>query len=50
MAAMAPADRTILLSFYLPGFHPWKHDDRPLIGAVERQLAIADTRSDEARA
>jgi predicted metal-dependent hydrolase len=28
-------------SFFLPGFHPWKHDDRPLIAAAERQLATA---------
>jgi len=28
------------LSFYLPGFHPWRHDDRHLIAAVERDLAI----------
>lgn len=27
------------LSFYLPGFHPWRHDDRALIAKVERQLA-----------
>jgi predicted metal-dependent hydrolase len=27
--------------FYLPGFHPWKHDDRQLIGAIERQLQLA---------
>lgn len=27
------------LSFYRPGFHPWRHDDRALIAAVERQLA-----------
>jgi predicted metal-dependent hydrolase len=29
------------LGFYLPGFHPWKHDDRQLIGAIERQLQLA---------
>jgi predicted metal-dependent hydrolase len=28
-------------AFFLPGFHPWKHDDRPLIAAAERQLATA---------
>lgn len=35
------ARRTLLqyLSFYLPGFHPWQHDDRPLIAAAERRLA-----------
>jgi predicted metal-dependent hydrolase len=27
------------LSFYLPGFHPWRHDDRALITTIERQLA-----------
>ena len=25
-------------SFFMPGFHPWKHDDRHLIAAAERQL------------
>lgn len=30
------------LSFYRPGFHPWNHDDRKLIGEVERALALAD--------
>lgn len=30
------------LSFYLPGFHPWKHDDRALIASVEKQLALAN--------
>ena len=29
------------LRFYGPGFHPWHRDDRPLIAAVERKLAIA---------
>lgn len=29
------------LSFFLPGFHPWNHDDRPLIAATERTLAAA---------
>ena len=24
--------------FFLPGFHPWKHDDRKLIAAAERSL------------
>ena len=28
-------------AFFMPGFHPWKHDDRPLIAAAERQLAQA---------
>jgi len=27
------------LSYYLPSFHPWRHDDRHLIAAVERELA-----------
>ena len=27
------------LSYYLPNFHPWLHDDRDLIAAVERELA-----------
>ena len=27
------------LAFFLPGFHPWKHDDRNLIEAAERGLA-----------
>ena len=26
------------LGFFLPGFHPWKHDDRALIAASERRL------------
>ncbi len=26
-------------SFFLPGFHPWKHDDRALIAQAETQLA-----------
>ena len=29
------------LAFYLPGFHPWKHDDRPLIATAEAELAQA---------
>jgi predicted metal-dependent hydrolase len=29
------------LNFFLPGFHPWNHDDRPLIAATERTLAAA---------
>lgn len=27
------------LSFFMPGFHPWKRDDRALIAKAERQLA-----------
>jgi predicted metal-dependent hydrolase len=26
------------LAFFLPGFHPWNHDDRRLIAQAERQL------------
>jgi uncharacterized protein len=26
-------------SFFLPGFHPWKHDDRALIAAEEKRLS-----------
>jgi predicted metal-dependent hydrolase len=26
-------------SFFMPGFHPWKHDDRALIADAERSLA-----------
>jgi predicted metal-dependent hydrolase len=26
-------------SFFMPGFHPWNHDDRPLIAAEEKRLA-----------
>jgi predicted metal-dependent hydrolase len=29
------------ISFFMPGFHPWKHDDRALIAAAERGLAEA---------
>jgi uncharacterized protein len=28
-------------SFFMPGFHPWKHDDRKLIADAERTLAPA---------
>ncbi len=28
-------------SFFLPGFHPWRHDDRALIASAERTLADA---------
>jgi hypothetical protein len=27
--------------FFLPGFHPWKHDDRALLADAERKLALA---------
>jgi hypothetical protein len=29
------------LSFFMPGFHPWNHDDRPLIADAERSLEPA---------
>ena len=29
------------VSFFLPGFHPWKHDDRALIAKAERELGYA---------
>ena len=28
-------------SFFMPGFHPWNHDDRALIASAERELALA---------
>jgi predicted metal-dependent hydrolase len=28
-------------SFFMPGFHPWKHDDRALIAAAEKGLGEA---------
>ncbi|HEX8191893.1 MAG TPA: metal-dependent hydrolase [Allosphingosinicella sp.] len=28
-------------SFFMPGFHPWKHDDRALIAAEEQRLGQA---------
>jgi uncharacterized protein len=28
------------LSFFLPGFHPWNHDDRALIGRVDSEFAM----------
>jgi predicted metal-dependent hydrolase len=31
------------LSFFRPAFHPWRQDDRKLIGEVERTLAISDS-------
>ena len=34
-------------SFFMPGFHPWNHDDRPLIEAEEQRLSALDV---EARA
>ncbi|HEX8643987.1 MAG TPA: metal-dependent hydrolase [Allosphingosinicella sp.] len=32
---------TAWASYFLPGFHPWKHDDRALIAAEEKRLATA---------
>ena len=31
------------LSYFRPGFHPWRQDDRKLIGDVERTLALSDS-------
>ena len=35
--------RTFLpyLNFFRPGFHPWTHDDRRLIAAIENKLALS---------
>ena len=27
------------LSFFMPRFHPWNHDDRALIAAEEKRLS-----------
>jgi uncharacterized protein len=37
--------RTFLpyLSFFRPGFHPWDHNDRPLIQEFEQRLRLADS-------
>ena len=32
------------IAFFLPGFHPWKHDDRGLIEAAEKSLSTAGLR------
>ncbi len=29
------------LAFFLPGFHPWNHDDRALIGLVDSEFEAA---------
>ncbi len=29
------------VAFFLPGFHPWNHDDRALIGLVDSEFAAA---------
>ncbi len=31
----------VWLAYFLPGFHPWKHDDRPLIGLAESDYEAA---------
>ena len=31
------------LSFFRPGFHPWDHDDRPLIREFEQRLRLTDS-------
>ncbi|HEY0324806.1 MAG TPA: metal-dependent hydrolase [Allosphingosinicella sp.] len=31
------------LGFFMPGFHPWNHDDRPLIARAEQQLSAQPT-------
>ena len=31
----------VWVSFFLPGFHPWNHDDRALIAAEEKRLGYA---------
>jgi predicted metal-dependent hydrolase len=31
----------VWLAYFLPGFHPWKHDDRALIGLVESDYEAA---------
>jgi predicted metal-dependent hydrolase len=28
-------------AFFLPGFHPWNHDDRKLIGLAESEYQAA---------
>lgn len=30
------------MSFFRPGFHPWDHNDRPLIEEFEQQLKLSD--------
>ncbi len=30
-----------LIAYYLPGFHPWNHDDRALIGKADSAYAMA---------
>lgn len=30
------------VAFFLPGFHPWNHDDRPLIGKYDSDYAAAN--------
>ena len=38
------------VSYFLPGFHPWNHDDRALIGSYDSEFADARMReTDDAR-
>jgi hypothetical protein len=30
------------LAFFLPGFHPWNHDDRPLLDRAQRAVAASE--------
>ncbi|MEK6542535.1 MAG: metal-dependent hydrolase, partial [Pseudomonadota bacterium] len=30
-------------AYFMPGFHPWNHDDRALIGKVDSQYGDANT-------
>ena len=38
------------LSFFLPGFHPWNHDDRYLVKRVENELAARQIQAVNSRA
>lgn len=38
------------LAYFMPGFHPWRHDDRALIAAADRALATHDTKPTAAAA
>jgi len=31
------------LAFFMPGFHPWRHDDRALIAATEQRMKAPAT-------
>lgn len=37
------------LSFFRPGFHPWDHDDRPLLRQSEQRLRLAQAKFDRAQ-